>query len=125
MAIDRNGRLYVTARKGVHVLDKSGKYVGLIPTPRPPITVAFSGAKKQVMYVPMMGAVGPDGQPWTTPQGVRNTGMSIYRIPVITPGFQRPTEVVPPRTRDFAQRAGFTPARTAIISARIRHECAW
>lgn len=87
MAIDSEGRLYVTARKGVHVLDRSGKYLGLIETPRPPITLAFSGASKRVLYVPMMGAVGPDGKPWTTPQGVRNTGMSIYRIPVVTAGF--------------------------------------
>lgn len=87
MAIDSAGRLYVTARQGVHVLDKTGRHIGLIPTPRPPITLAFSGPDKRTMYVPMMGAVGPDGKPWTTPQGVRNTGMSIYRIRVITPGF--------------------------------------
>jgi hypothetical protein len=31
--------------------------------------------------------VGPDGKPWTTPQGVRNVGMSIYRIPMIASGF--------------------------------------
>jgi hypothetical protein len=35
----------------------------------------------------MMGAVDPDGSPWTTPQGVRHTAMSIHRIPAITPGF--------------------------------------
>jgi gluconolactonase len=87
MAIDSEGRLYVTARRGVHVLDKSGKHLGLIQTPRPPIAIAFSGTNKRMLYVPMMGAVGPDGTPWTTPQGVRNTGMSIYRIPVLTPGF--------------------------------------
>jgi gluconolactonase len=88
MALDADERLYVTARLGVHVLDKSGKHLGVIPTPRPPISAAFSGPDKKMLYVPMMGAVGPDGKPWTTPQGVRNTGMSLYRIPVLTSGFK-------------------------------------
>ncbi|HMA10633.1 MAG TPA: SMP-30/gluconolactonase/LRE family protein, partial [Steroidobacteraceae bacterium] len=39
MAIDSEGRLYVTASKGVHVLGRDGKYIGLIPTPRAPITL--------------------------------------------------------------------------------------
>ena len=87
MTIDSEGRLYVTASKGVHVLAKDGKYVGLIPTPRSPITLTFAGAAKNILYVPMMGVVGPDGKPWTTPQGVRNVGMSIYRIPMLSQGF--------------------------------------
>ena len=44
-----------------------------------------------MLYVPQMGAVGPDGKPWSTPQGVRNTAMTIYRIPMLVEGFkQRP-----------------------------------
>jgi gluconolactonase len=88
MAIDAAGRLYVTASTGVHVLGPDGKHIGLIPTPRAPITLAFSGPDKKMLYVPQMGAVGPDGKPWTTPQGVRNTAMTIYRIPVLTEGFK-------------------------------------
>jgi len=87
MAIDAQGRLYVTASRGVHVLDRDGRHLGLIPTPRPPITLTFAGPGKKTLYVPMMGVVGPDGKPWTTPQGVRNVGMSIYRIPMLTEGF--------------------------------------
>lgn len=87
MAIDAEGRLYVTANAGVHVLARDGDYLGLIPTPRRPITVAFSGAEKRMLYVPMMGAVGPDGTPWTTPEGVRNTAMTIYRLPMRAQGF--------------------------------------
>jgi gluconolactonase len=87
MAIDSEGRLYVTASKGVHVLARDGKYIGLIPTPRSPITLTFAGPSKNILYVPMMGVVGPDGKPWTTPQGVRNVGMSIYRIPMLSSGF--------------------------------------
>ncbi len=88
MAIDSAGRLYVTAGQGVHVLGPDGKHLGLIPTPRAPITIAFSGADKKTLYVPMMGAVGPDGKPWATPQGVRNTAMTIYRIPMLAEGFR-------------------------------------
>lgn len=87
MALDNDGRLYVTASKGVHVLSRDGGYLGLIPTPRPPISLAFTGPGKKLLYVAMMGAVGPDGKPWTTPPGVRNVGMSIYRLPVRSAGF--------------------------------------
>ena len=88
MAIDAAGRLYVTASTGVHVLGPDGKHLGLIPTPRAPITLAFSGPDKKMLYVPQMGAGGPDGKPWATPQGVRNTAMTIYRIPMLTEGFK-------------------------------------
>lgn len=87
MAIDNAGRLYVTASKGVHVLGKDGKHIGLIPTPRAPISLTFSGPNKKTLYVAMMGAYGPDGKPWNVPQGVRNTAMTMYRIPVLTQGF--------------------------------------
>jgi gluconolactonase len=88
MAIDAAGRLYVTGAAGVHVLAPDGKHLGLIPTPRRPITVAFSGPGKKTLYVPQMGAVGPDGKPWSTPQGVRNTAMTIYTIPMLAEGFK-------------------------------------
>ena len=88
MAIDSAGRLYVTASQGVHVLAPDGKHLGLIPTPRAPITLAFSGPDKKTLYVPQMGAVGPDGKPWATPQGVRNTAMTIYRIPMLSEGYK-------------------------------------
>jgi len=87
MAIDAAGRLYVTAAAGVHVLSPTGLHVGLIPTPRRPISLAFSGTDKKMLYVAMTGAVGPDGKEWTTPEGIRNTGMTIYRIPMIAQGY--------------------------------------
>jgi len=86
IALDDDGRLYVTAAKGVHVLADDGEYVGLIPTPRRPITAAIAGADKTWLYVPQIGAVGPDGLAFTTPEGVRNIAMSIYRIRLVTPG---------------------------------------
>jgi gluconolactonase len=49
--IDSTGRIYVSSNAGVHVIGSDGKYLGLIPTPRPLITVAFSGADKKMLYV--------------------------------------------------------------------------
>jgi gluconolactonase len=87
MAIDAAGRLYVSAASGVHVLSPRGEHLGLIPTPRVPISIAFAGPQKRTLYVAQMGAVGPDGKPWSTPPGVRNTAMTIYRINLLAAGF--------------------------------------
>ena len=70
------------------MLSPDGKHLGLIPTPRRPITVAFSGPDKKTLYVAQLGAVGPDGKPWKTPEGVRNTAMSIYTIRMLADGFK-------------------------------------
>lgn len=88
MATDAAGRLYVSTNPGVQLLDKQGKYLGLIPTPRNAISSAFSGPGKKTLYVACLGALGPDGQEITTPAGVRNTAMSIYKIPVLAQGFK-------------------------------------
>jgi gluconolactonase len=50
LAVDAAGRLYVTGQPGVHVIDPDGTYVGLIPTPQPVITAAFSGPGKRTLY---------------------------------------------------------------------------
>jgi sugar lactone lactonase YvrE len=70
----------------VHVLSPQGQHLGMIPTPRRPITLAFAGPDKKTLYVPQMGAIGPDGKPWTTPEGVRNTAMTIYKISMLAEG---------------------------------------
>ncbi len=88
MAIDSEGRVYVTGNAGVHVLSPDGEHLGLIPTPRRPITLAFSGPDKKTLYVPQMGALGPDGKPWTTPDGIRNIAMTMYTIPMLSEGFK-------------------------------------
>jgi gluconolactonase len=88
MAIDSEGRLYVTGNLGVHVLSPRGEYVGMIPTPRRAITIAFAGVDKKMLYAPQMGAIGPDGKAWTTPEGIRNTAMTIYRIPMLAQGYK-------------------------------------
>jgi gluconolactonase len=88
MAIDAAGRLYVTSNPGVQVLDAAGKYLGLIPTPRGVISVAFSGPNKKTLYVVGSGALGQDGKEFVTPEGVRNNAKTIYKIPMLAQGFK-------------------------------------
>jgi gluconolactonase len=88
LAIDAAGRLYVTSGPGVQVFDEGGRYLGLIPTPRSVISVAFSGADKKTLYVVGSGALGPDGREFVTPEGVRNNAKTIYRIPMLAQGFR-------------------------------------
>jgi len=87
MAIDAEDRLYVTGSAGVHVLDSDGAYLGLIPTPRRPITVAFSGPDKRTLFAPQIGAIGADGGVFQLPEGMRTIGMTIYTMQMLTPGF--------------------------------------
>jgi gluconolactonase len=87
MAIDNAGRLYVTSAPGVQVFTPEGQYLGLIPTPRAAISVAFSGPGKKALYIVGSGALGPDGQEFRTPDGVRNNAKTIYRLPMLADGF--------------------------------------
>jgi gluconolactonase len=87
MAIDNDGRLYVTSAPGVQIFDVAGKSLGLLPTPRNSISVAFSGPGKKTLYVVGSGALGSDGQEFTTPDGVRNNAKTIYRLPMLAEGF--------------------------------------
>jgi gluconolactonase len=47
---DAAGRLYVTSNGGVNVIGTDGKNLGLIPTPRDVISVAFSGPDRKTLY---------------------------------------------------------------------------
>ena len=47
---DSTGRLYVTSNGGVDVIGTDGKNLGLIPTPRGLISVAFSGPDRRTLY---------------------------------------------------------------------------
>jgi gluconolactonase len=87
MAVDGDGRLYVTSAPGVQVLRSDGMYLGLIPTPRNAISVAFAGPDKQTLYVVGSGALGPDGKEFATPPGVRNNAKTIYKLPMIARGY--------------------------------------
>jgi gluconolactonase len=88
MAIDSEGRLYVSSAPGVQVISPEGKYLGSIPSPRTVISVAFSGRDKKTLYMVGGGALGPDGKEFRTPEGVRNDAKSIYKIEMISHGFK-------------------------------------
>lgn len=88
LAVDSQGRLYVTGDAGIYVFDESGTELGIIPVPRRAITLAFAGPDRRTLYVGAMGAVGPDGEAWTTPEGVRNVAMTIYSVPMLTAGLK-------------------------------------
>jgi gluconolactonase len=47
---DAAGRLYVSSNPGVQVFGPDGKYLGLIPTPRGIISLAFSGPDRKTLY---------------------------------------------------------------------------
>lgn len=87
MTIDAAGRIYVTTGPGVQVLSPEGRYLGLIPTPRGVISVAFSGPGKKTLYVVGGGALGKDGREIETPAGIRNNAKSIFRIQMIAEGY--------------------------------------
>jgi len=92
IAIDAEGRLYVTVNggsmQGVQVLDKTGKYLGLIPTPRQPITLAFAGPDKKLLYIGGMGATSLGGEQIQFAPGVRATSMTVYKIQMQASGFK-------------------------------------
>ena len=89
LAVDAAGRLYVTSQPGVQVFAATGAYLGLIPTPRNAISVAFAGPAKKTLYIVGSGAaLGPNGTEFVTPEGVRNNAKSIYRIEMLAEGFR-------------------------------------
>lgn len=85
-AVDSEGRLYVSSNPGVQVFDKTGKYLGVIPTPRGIISVAFAGPDKKTLYVVGSGADDENGQPIR--QGPQQTAATIYKLPVIAQGLK-------------------------------------
>lgn len=86
LAVDSEGRLYVTSASGVQILDKTGRYLGLIPTPRSVISVAFAGADKKTLYVVGSGADDASGQPIR--EGPQQTAATIYKLPTIAQGLK-------------------------------------
>jgi gluconolactonase len=88
MAIDSEGRLYVTAgTAGIQVFSPQGNYLGTIPLPRSASSVAFGGPGKKILYGKGSGMTGPDGKEYRTPPGVRNNAKAIYKIDMIAHGF--------------------------------------
>jgi len=84
LAIDTGGRVYVTSNPGVHVFDKTGKYLGLIPTPRGVISVTFGGRSKKTLYVVGSGADDEKGQPIR--EGPQRTAATVYKLTMLAEG---------------------------------------
>ena len=81
LAIDGEGRIYVTTNPGVQVVDREGKYLGIIPTPRPVISVAFGGRDKRSLYVLARGARDANGTE------VANAAQ-VWSIPMLSQGYR-------------------------------------
>lgn len=79
--IDAAGRVYVTTNPGVQVIGPEGKYLGIIPTPRGVISVAFGGQDKRTLFVLARGAKDATGNE------VANAAQ-VYAIPTIAQGYR-------------------------------------
>lgn len=51
LALDSEGRIYITTIKGVQVFDAAGQYLGTIAVTRQPANVAFAGPDKSTLYI--------------------------------------------------------------------------
>ena len=79
--IDAAGRIYVTTNPGIQVIGPDGKYLGIIPSPRPVISVAFGGPDKKTLYVLARGATSANGEE------VANAAQ-VYAVQMIAQGFK-------------------------------------
>jgi gluconolactonase len=69
VALDRDGRVYITTVKGVQVFDRGGQYLGTIAVARQPANVAFGGPDKGTLYI-------------TAREG-------LYQLPMLAQGVER------------------------------------
>jgi len=74
----------------VQVFDKTGKYLGVIPTPRGLISITFAGPDRKTLFVIGSGADDENGQPIR--QCPQQTAATIYKLPVIAQGLQGPAK---------------------------------
>jgi gluconolactonase len=86
MAVDSEGRLYVSSGPGVQVFDKAGKYLGLIPSPRGVISITIAGPDRKTLYMAGSGADDASGQPIR--QGPQNTAATVYAVPLLAQGLK-------------------------------------
>jgi gluconolactonase len=86
MAVDSAGRLYVSSGPGVQVFDKTGQYLGLIPSPRGVISITIAGPDRKTLYMAGSGAEDDKGQPIRV--GPQNTAATVYSIPLLATGLK-------------------------------------
>ncbi|MDH3590937.1 MAG: SMP-30/gluconolactonase/LRE family protein [Planctomycetota bacterium] len=51
LTVDKNGMLYITTRRGLQVVDKTGQLVDIIEIPETPANVTFGGTAWKTLYV--------------------------------------------------------------------------
>ncbi|HEY4029710.1 MAG TPA: SMP-30/gluconolactonase/LRE family protein [Caulobacteraceae bacterium] len=86
MAVDTAGRLYVSSGPGVQVFDKTGRYLGLIPSPRAVISITIAGPDRQTLYMAGSGADDDQGKPIRV--GPQQTAATVYAIPLLAQGLK-------------------------------------
>ncbi|MEI9892286.1 MAG: SMP-30/gluconolactonase/LRE family protein [Caulobacteraceae bacterium] len=84
LAVDTEGRLYVSSGPGVQVFDKVGKYLGLIPTPRAVISITIAGPRHDTLFMAGSGADDENGQPIKV--GPQQTAATVYSLPLLSHG---------------------------------------
>ena len=62
------------------MVSADGKYLGLIPTPRSVISVAFAGTDKKTLFVLARGAIDANGN-------LLGNAAQVYSIPMLAQGF--------------------------------------
>ncbi len=80
LAVDGAGRLYVAGDSGVQIFSPQGRFLGLIPIPRPTTTLAFAGPDKKTLYV--------IGRGNDLPGGDSGDARSMYRVSMLAEGFK-------------------------------------
>jgi gluconolactonase len=75
LAVDSEGRLYVTAGPAVHVVARDGKLLGSIPAPYSLISAAFAGPDKKTLYA-VVSLIDPQ----------RLQHAYVYSIPLVAQG---------------------------------------
>ncbi|MGZ3313742.1 MAG: SMP-30/gluconolactonase/LRE family protein [Caulobacteraceae bacterium] len=86
LAVDTEGRLYVSSGPGVQVFDKAGKYLGLIPTPRGVISITIAVPDRKTLYMAGSGAEDEKGQPIKV--GPQQTAATVYKVPLLAQGIK-------------------------------------
>jgi gluconolactonase len=79
--IDAQGRIYVSASKGIVVVSPDGNVLGTIPTPLGVISVAFSGVDKKTLYAVVLERNGRPGI-----AGI--AGGQVVALPMIAQGYR-------------------------------------
>jgi gluconolactonase len=89
MTVDAAGRVYVACLSGVHVISPDGRSVGVIPTPRRGVALAFAGPGKKTLDMIDVGANATNGKRLTPPtDDPAKRGETLYRLRTIASGYR-------------------------------------